>query len=311
MSHSVDSDLFDFANTSNRRSFILLALGAVIGLVIAGYGLFTAAGTATRTVPPEYVALVNQRPIYRSDYLAQLKAVYQVSLAEATPEQKQKTLDDMVDEELLVQRGLEADLPSYDPDVRNALVNGVELQLYASVMARQPSEDELQTYYQQHRADYSSLGMFQLRDLVMNYVDKETDAERELRAQSAIAALRSGQPIDKVLEQYKLRDSLRLQQAGKPDLSDIFEFAAEANLPAPVFAAAMKLEPNSVSEPIVVRDEGIHIVVMGKRRQAKALDFSAVRSRVWTDIKNAEQKKVRDSTLAYLRGKSEILTSKN
>ncbi len=312
---NLPNEFFDFSSTSNRRSFALLGTGAIIGLLIAGYGLFTAAGTATNTVPPEYVALVNQRPLYRSDYLAQLQTTFSVSYDEATPEQKQKVLDDMINEELLVQRGLEVDLASYDPDVRNALVSGVELQMYADVMAKQPSDDELHAWYEQHRDQYSSLGILQLRDLVLNVEAGETTDQLAARAQAAIAALRAGKNIDAknidaVIEQFKLRDSLHLQQGGKADLGDIFEFAAEANLPHAVFLATKKLQAGEVSEPIIVDGEGTHIVFVTKRRISEPLNFDAVRSRVWTDIKNADQDKVRNSTLSYLRSKSQILTAK-
>ncbi|MGC3982590.1 MAG: peptidylprolyl isomerase [Steroidobacteraceae bacterium] len=310
MSNAADNEFFDFANVSSRRSFALLGLGAIIGLCVAGYGLFTAAGTATNTVPPEYVALVNQRPIYRSDFLIQLQTTFSVSYDEATAEQKQKTLDDMINEELLVQRGLEVDLASYDPDVRNALVSGVELQMYADVMAKQPSEDELKAYYEQHREQYSSLGVLQLRDLVLNVESGETSDAFKQRAADAIVALRAGKNIDSVMQQYQLRDSLHLQQGGKADLGDVFEFAAEANLPKAVFAVVKNLPAGSVSEPIVVDAEGTHIVVMIKRRQSEPLDFASVRSRVWTDIKNGDQEKVRLSTIDYLRGKSQILIGK-
>lgn len=310
MSNAADNEFFDFNKPSNRRSFTLLGLGAIVGLCIAGYGLFTAAGTATRTVPPEYVALINQRPIYRSDYLAQLQTTFSVSYDEATAEQKQKVLDDMINEELLVQRGLEVDLASYDPDVRNALVSGVELQMYADVLAKQPTDEELKAYYEQHREQYSSLGVLQLRDLVLNVESGENTDAFNKRAQDVVAALRAGKSIDSVIQQYQLRDSLHLQQGGKADVGDIFEFAAEANLPRAVFLASKKLQAGMVSDPVPVDGEGTHVVVMLKRRQSEPLDFEAVRSRVWTDIKNAEQEKVRKSTLTYLRSKSEILTGK-
>ena len=64
-------EFFDISKPSVRRSMILLASGALIGLAIAGYGLFTAKGTRSRTVPPEAVALVNQRQILRSDFMTQ------------------------------------------------------------------------------------------------------------------------------------------------------------------------------------------------------------------------------------------------
>jgi hypothetical protein len=190
------------------------------------------------------------------------------------------------------------------------MVAGMELQMYADVLAKQPSEDELKAYFELHRDQYSSLGILQLRDLVLNVEsDEGTDAFNK-RAQDAVAALRAGKAIDSVMQQFKLRDSLHLQQAGKADLGDIFEFAAEANLPHAVYLATKKLQAGMVSDPVNVIGDGTHVVVMIKRHQSESLNFEAVRSRVWTDIKNGEQEKVRNSTLNYLRSKSEILVGK-
>jgi hypothetical protein len=77
--------LFDFSKAHTRRTLIVLASGAIVGLGIAGYGLFTAKGTATRGIPPEAIAMVNGRS--------------------------------------MTQRGLEADLASYDPEVRTTTPN--------------------------------------------------------------------------------------------------------------------------------------------------------------------------------------------
>ena len=42
-----------------RRTLLMAAAGTIVGLAIAGFGLFTAKGTSTLMVPPEDVALVN------------------------------------------------------------------------------------------------------------------------------------------------------------------------------------------------------------------------------------------------------------
>src|SRR5271155_2950543 len=122
---------------------VLLASGALIGLAIAGYGLFTAKGTRSRSVPPEAIALVNQRQILRSDFMTQTQTEFTSPFAQTSHEQREKVLEDMINEELMVQRGLEIDLPSYDPDVRNALLAGVELEVTADVLAQQPTTAEL------------------------------------------------------------------------------------------------------------------------------------------------------------------------
>ena len=81
------NDFFDFNRTDSRRSFLLLALGATLGLAIAGYGLFTSKGTSTNRLPPEDIALVNQKPIYRSDFVIQTQTLYSVPFEQTNPQQ--------------------------------------------------------------------------------------------------------------------------------------------------------------------------------------------------------------------------------
>jgi hypothetical protein len=135
--------LFDFSQGHTRRTLILLAAAALTGLGIAGYGLFTAKGTATRRVPPEAIATVNGQRILRTDFVMQVQTQFGIPFAESTEEQRQRVFDDMIAEELMVQRGVDADLASYDPEVRQALVNGVELQTLAEARAHQPTDAEL------------------------------------------------------------------------------------------------------------------------------------------------------------------------
>jgi len=75
---------------------VLCAIGAVIGLIIAGIGLFSARGTATNNVPPEDIALVNQRPVLRSDFVTQLESETGDTFEQATRAEKLKVLDEMI-----------------------------------------------------------------------------------------------------------------------------------------------------------------------------------------------------------------------
>jgi parvulin-like peptidyl-prolyl isomerase len=70
----------------------------------------------------------------------------------------------------------------------------------------------------------------------------------------------------------------------------------------------MTLLGGDVSDPIVDSD-GIHIVVMNERRAPQLLDYDAVRTRVWADIKTEAQEKIKNATYRYLRGKADILTA--
>lgn len=295
----------DFTRVHTRRSLVLLAIGAVTGIAIAGYGLFTAKGTRVHGVPPEAMALVNQRPILRSDFITQVQTQYSVRFADTTPAQRQKVLDDMIDEEMMVQRGLEVDLPSFDPDVRAALVAGVELQLFADVLAQKPTDAQLQTYYDAHRANYVRDGVMQVRDLVAAVNPQRLTAGAQRDAVAAVAALRRGDPLDQVLQRFNLADSRRLLDSGHVDTGDVFDFAARARLDPAVFAAARALTTGQISNPVTAAD-GIHVVVMVKRVPPAQRSFAEVSNEVWRDVSEEAKRRVRTNNLRYLRSKADI-----
>ena len=306
--------LIDFSQAHTRRSLLLLATGALVGLAIAGYGLFTAAGTATRSIPPEAIATVNGRLILRTDFVTQVQTQFGITFKESTHEQRERVLQDMIDEELMVQRGLEADLASYDPEVRQALVNGVELQIFADVLAQQPSDAELKDYYDKHRDRYVRDGIMMVRDLVVPMEGSRTHDQAGEIAHEAVAAFRTEKmldhaTVDALLPKLGLADSRKLLDSGHIDTGNIFDFSAKARLDPSVFAAASKLAPGQVSEPIVATDGGVHLIVMIQRAPPLQRQFADVGNEVWADLKKDAQTQVRTANLKYFRTKATILSS--
>jgi parvulin-like peptidyl-prolyl isomerase len=310
---AVHEEFFDISKPSVRRSMILLASGALIGLAIAGYGLFTAKGTRSHSVPPEAIALVNQRQILRSDFMTQAQTQFVLPFAQTSREQRRTVLEDMINEELMVQRGLEIDLPSYDPDVRNALVAGVELEVTADVLAQQPTPEELRAYYEHHKDKYSTEGVMQLRDLLVKIDAVKADASHapataHAEALAAVAALRRGQTLDAVIKKFDLVDSGRFMDAGHPDTGDIFQFALRAKLDDALYQATLSLHDGEVSEPVEESD-GVHLIAMIKHRFPVAQSFEEASNQVWTDAKKEAQGKVRSANLTYLRSRADIMIS--
>jgi parvulin-like peptidyl-prolyl isomerase len=301
-------DFFDPSKPQVRRSMTFFALGALLGLAIAGYGLFTAKGTRSHTVPPEDLALVNNRPILRSDFMTQVQTQFTVSFAQSTPDQRKKVLADMMAEELQVQRGLEIDLPSFDPDVRAAMVAGVQLEVTADVMAQQPSEQELRNYYAAHKDRYVGEGVLRMRDLVAKSRASIPTQQANANALQAMTALRSGAPLEQIMQRFQLEDSGALMDSGHVDTGEIFEFAAKAKLGAAVYASAAKLNGGEISDPIQQSD-GVHVVVMLDHRMPAQQDYAAAADKVWTDYKSAAQTRVLEGNVAYLRSRADILLS--
>jgi parvulin-like peptidyl-prolyl isomerase len=252
--------------------------------LMAGYALFTARGTSTLVVPSEDVALVNQQPISRSDYLQQLQTLYSVDLGHSTAAQRRRVLDDMIREELFVQRGKELDVASTDPDVRSAMVNSVEQEIAADAITSQPSETQLRGYYTVHRARYASEGVMNVRDYVFAPGDSKAAAE-------AVAALRSGAPGPAVAA--KTAD-------------DEFYFAAKIHMGDALFEAAKDLPDGGISAPIE-RPDGIHVLHMLKNKRPVPFDYAAARDQVLTDYRNEAIGHLRTGDEAFLRKRANVL----
>jgi PPIC-type PPIASE domain len=290
-------NMANLSQVSIRRSLLFMACGALLGLLMAGYSLFTARGTSTLIVPPEDVALVNQQPISRSDYLLQLQTLYGVDLPHATAVQRRKVLDDMIREELFVQRGKELDVASTDPDVRSALVNAVELEIAADAITTQPSEAQLREYYASHQGRYASEGTMSLHDWVF------PPSEAQAAAQAA-AALGSA-PGTSAAATPEFMSRWHAAESGKV-VGEEFYFAAKIHLGDALFEAARNLPDGGVSAPLQQGGQ-IHVLSMVKNTKPVPFDFAAARDRVLSDYRNDAIGHLRTGDEAFLRKRANVL----
>ena len=289
---------WSLAEPSARRSLLLLALGAVVGLGIAGFGLFTAKGTATHDVPPEMAALVNQQPILISDFTTQLQSEFGIPIAKATEAQRRKVLNDMIAEELMVQRGMEMNLPGSDPDVRTALVAGVELQNSANVLAKQPTQAEMQAYYDAHKDRYRTQGVLTLRDL---YLPAGPDAQATMA--KVAADLRAGAAPDAVIKKYGLMEAHKVN-------GEELDFAAKIHLGGALYAAVQDAKAGQITDPVADRDGTVHVMAVGKRIPSVQLSLADASNQVFTDFKKDAQDKVQADNIKFLKSKAEIQLQK-
>jgi parvulin-like peptidyl-prolyl isomerase len=279
---------------NERRSLTLCAVAAVLGLAIAGVGLFNARGTRIAGVPPEDAAVVNRSPILLSDYVAQLQALYSVSPSEATPAQKRATLDSMIREELYVQRGIELGLQNDFIEVRNALVTAVEAQQEIDANATVPTEQELRDFYQSHLQSFQPEGQMTVTDYV---------APDLASAQRAVMAVRSGKDLASAMVADGLHSS------GATDDGEEFYFAAEQHLGPTLFAIAKRLSDGQVSDPVT---EGgrVHVLAMHSNRQPAPEDYSQARDQVLAAYRTDKIARMRAGTDRFLRERADVQIAK-
>jgi parvulin-like peptidyl-prolyl isomerase len=286
-----------------RRAILLPACAAIIGALVGTLGLLHRAPEMT-AVPPGYIALINNKGLLISDFEALTAASTGKAFENTSVAERRKVLRDMIDEELLVQRGTNLDLPETTTEVRDAMKEAVNAQITAALKGQPPTEAELKSYYQAHIAAYSTTGSMSLRDLVLHVggyqdIDQST-AQAETDAAEAIYQLRAGAPIDRVAEHFGMTDS------GRADNGEVLDFAANLHLGRKLFDAARGLKDGEVSNPIADSD-GVHVLVMQHRNAPRSADFNSVRAKVYTDYLEAQSKRAQEESLKVYRGEAHII----
>ena len=275
-----------------RRAFILAGGGAVVGLVLAGVALFTAKGTSTLVVPADAVAMVNQQPISRIDYDAQVR-VLAPDPADVTPAVRKRVLDDMIREELFVQRAKELDLAVMDPEIRAAMVKAVEAQAAANVITSQATEGQIRAYFDAHKDKYASEGTMTVRDLVFPLAE----------AVGARSALVGGAPVSAVLGRYKGRDTAKTD-------GEEFYFAAKIHLGDALFEAAKDLENGAIS-PAVPQADGVHILVMGANNRPRPYTYDEARPQAASDRQTDAIARYEAADAKFLHKRANILIARD
>ncbi len=302
MSQGTDKATFwdRMAKAHPTRSLILFAAGTAFGLGVAAYGLFSVPGTRIAGVPPEDVALVNGRHILRTDFIAQVQLENSIPFEQATPEQRRRVLEEMINEDLLVQRGIEIDLAASDPDVRSYMVAGVQIQVGADITAQRPADADLNTYFEANRDKYTGDGIMALRDFIVARSEGDTKEKLIQKAKAAADAFRKGRAADDLAATFGLADS------GKIERGDLFDFAVKIKLSPALFDAASKLSARQASEPIEEADGNIHLLMMEKRQTSQVRVLNDARDAVLQDYKRELQNRVEQGNLTYLKSRADI-----
>lgn len=142
---------------NDRSGLIFLAIGAAAGLALAASGLVERWTLTPDALPDHTIARVNGHDISArrlEELLSDLAADKRSAL---TPEDRRFALDRLIDEELLILRGLELGLPASSPQVRKALAAAVLAQLTAEAQAAPPDDAALRDIYEAD-ADYFTRG---------------------------------------------------------------------------------------------------------------------------------------------------------
>jgi hypothetical protein len=183
---------------NNRRRLILLALGAVTGLVLAYSGLVDRWSTQPGELPDDAVARVNGQVISVQRYQQSISDLAADRRAPLESSDHQFVLQRLIDEELLILRGIELGLPLSSPEIRKSLAAAVIRQIAVEVEAGQPTDDELRAFYDSDPGFFIAGSRYRVVWLSLP-ADKNSSLADEV-----IDRLDSGEPLETVMAETGL-----------------------------------------------------------------------------------------------------------
>jgi hypothetical protein len=261
-----------------------LVVGAIAGLFAAGYGILRQASTGGE-LPDSAIANVNETLISRDNF-ARAAARVTASQAEVSAEDKVRLLQRLIDDELLVQRGVELGMTESDTEVRAAIVNSLIASITAEADSASPTDAELEQYLADHADRFSYTSRVHV---------EVWQTDNESLAQDAANALRASEPVP-------ASDDLRAM----PDLPPgLVPAEVLRDYLGPAITAAAADMPDGSSSVFARRGRWLVVQVVAKER-AVVTDLDTIRNRVLLDYRRNLADDMLESYLENLRQRADI-----
>ncbi len=280
-----------------RYTYILLGTGAAVGILLAAAGaLVPTASDFSGNV----VARVNGKAITSQDLDFALGRRTGDSHSVATHAERLAVLQQLIDQELLIQRGVEIGLLDSDLTVRKALAGAMIDATVADVLAKEPSEEELHTFYTSHKAVFTVPARVHVQQI---YCSGDGDLTTALtRAEQASTALALGMSFPEARERYGDEDPVPIPNALLPPN------VLRRDLGPTLTSAALAMQVGDISPPLQ-SPSGYHILRLMERQPEQVQPYQTVREEVKAEYFRRGRDEALQHYLDDLRQKATIVRS--
>lgn len=281
---------------TSRARVALLALGACVGLIMAASGLVERWSPSPGELPIGAIARVGGKIITQERYLQLLNDLATDQRAPLSAADRQFVFDRLIDEELLIQRGIELGLADSSAQIRKALAAAVIGQLTAEAEASLPDEEALRRLYGSDPEFFTSTARFRLRWLRL----PASDYAAQHKAEEAYRQLSNGVVLAEVTQSTGLEPVPILPDALLP-LSKIRDYLG------PALAGQVSLLKRGVfSKPI--EDNGdLHILQLLEYRPEVLPPFEEARPVLEAEYLRRAGDEALRQYLKWLRLRSEVI----
>lgn len=250
----------------------------------------------------ESLAQVGDSTISEKELEAQLNRA-NIQSAESIPlEKKQEALDKLIDNELLYQEAQRTGFGEH-PRVKLMMVSLLQREAIGSKGATEITEEELRSYYEEHKTDYVIPEKVRARRILVRF-----GADKQASQQRANAIQRSAAASPKEFAKVAREKGEGPERARSGELG----FFAETGRPGldPVLVErAFKTEAGKVTEAFS-SPEGWNIVKVESRSPRTERTFEQVRKSVERRLQAQRRRDALDTYIADLRKNTDVSVSK-
>ncbi len=288
--------------SSLNRPLLLLGLGAGLGLALATAGILGSAAESG-ALPDSAIARVNGVPVRADDYGRLVSGLESDLRRPASAEEQRRVLDRMIEEELLVQRGLELGLARYDRRVRSDLVSAVIAAVASDAEVQEPSEAELKEFYAEQSDFFTQPGRLRVRQIFFKAPARDRGTDRETaaaeRAAEARERLERGEDLESVRRSLGDREILEVPDALLP-AAKLREYLGPTAV-----RRALDLEVGAVSEP-VRSGTGLHVLQLVAREPDRTPPYAELAPQVRAEWRRRAGDRALRSYLDEMRRRADV-----
>ena len=243
-------------------------------------------------LPESAVARINDRVINAEEYRGAVKRIEEATGGALNPADRSRVLQQLVEEELLVQRGVELGMATTEATVRAAIVQSLVASVTAEADAADPSDSDLERFLADNADRYTYASATHLAAWVT------TD---EWLAQDFAQRVREARD-----QELELPEGIRAVP-GLPD-SAVPPERLRMFLGPAIAGAALDMPENSTA--VYARQGRWYVVHILRHEQGERAELAAVRSQVLLDFRRklADQA-LRDYVDGLMRRADVVITS--
>jgi parvulin-like peptidyl-prolyl isomerase len=253
--------------TERLRQFVLGA-GAAAGILLAAAG---ALAPTAEDFAGSVIARVNGKAITSHDLVLALGRLADDGRVSPPPTGRQEALDFLIDQELLIQRGVEIGLLESDRTVRKVIAMAMIDTVVAGVLKTEPTEEELRAFYASHQSVFTVPARVHVQHIVCGGDGDLTRAQAQ--AEWASTAIAQGMSFAEARERYGDQDSAPVPDAPVP-LQVLYR-----HLGPGLTHAALAMPVGDISRPLP-SPSGYHLLRMVELQPEHVQPYEAVRQAV-------------------------------